>query len=108
MVGDSNLDLNRLELFVRSKFPDHNRVGVVTARAGLATALATAVHTLPAAHVHALSAGCTICSAARALHCTALLRRLDAGLAVQRGNLIDRKSTRLNSSHIPLSRMPSS
>ena len=30
------------------------------------------------------------------------------GLYVSNGNFLDRKSTRLNSSHIPLSRMPSS
>ena len=33
---------------------------------------------------------------------------LSLSLASQSANLIDRKSTRLNSSHIPLSRMPSS
>ena len=39
---------------------------------------------------------------------TTLLRAISRVLKPEAGKILDRKSTRLNSSHIPLSRMPSS
>ena len=60
------------------------------------------------AAVEAREAGLRVAIICKSLFGKAHTVMAEGGVAASMGNVKDRKSTRLNSSHIPLSRMPSS